>query len=92
MILYEWDDHKNDHNINKHGLGFGDASRVFESASRYDYRRRIVLGEVRESAMAEVDGEVLMLVYTYRKGRVRCISFRKAKRKERQVYYASLQQ
>ncbi len=92
MILYEWDEEKRHANLQKRRLDFLDAGELMESPDALRFHARSVNGELRLGAIGEVDGEVLHLVYTMRENRVRCISFRKAKRKERKRYYASLQQ
>jgi uncharacterized DUF497 family protein len=87
MIIYEWDEKKRLYNLKQHGLDFRRASLVYEDpnkitlASPYPDEERLV-------DMAEVEGRVLLLVYTIRDEKVRCISFRYAKRKtEGRIYY-----
>lgn len=85
MPPYEWDEAKRLTNLVKHGFDFRDARRVYEHPMRVtvrsDYR-----GEVRYVDLAAVGGQVLALTYTLRGGRVRVISLRPAKRKERRIY------
>lgn len=87
MIEYEWNEDKRLYNLNRRGLDFSDAWRVYEAANKitlkspYPYEERLL-------DIAEVDGCVLLLVYTMRGEAVRCISFRYAKRgRERRLYY-----
>jgi uncharacterized DUF497 family protein len=84
-VDYEWDEEKRQSNLRKHGLDFMDADLVFEApvkvtvaATRADDDRCVDL--------AEVNGRVLMLVYSPRRETVRCISFRVASRRERKFY------
>lgn len=85
-MTYEWDEAKRLINLAQHALDFRDAWRVYEHAykltlhSPYPYERRLV-------DIADVNGRVLLLVYTMRGTAIRCISLRYAKRKERRLYY-----
>lgn len=73
-------------NIAKHGLSLADAAdfemaeAVVETDTRHDY------GEPRFRAFGRVDGEARCLVFTYREGEVRAISFRRAHEKELRRY------
>ena len=88
----EWDDDKERINIQKHGLSFSTASKVFDDENRIelydekhstDEERYIVLGLVHK---------VLFVVYTDRKDTTRIISARLATPRERSVYYDDYQQ
>ena len=83
----EWDTNKNDVNVKKHHISFETAARVFLDENRLDYYdivhsmnedRYITIGLVKE---------VIVVVYTLRKTRIRIISARLATRKERELYY-----
>jgi len=84
---FEWDDDKNRGNIEKHGIGFATASRIFEGPlvswvdDRYEY------GEVRHHSIGQVGGViVLAVIHTDRDGIIRIISARRANRAERKRY------
>lgn len=88
----EWDDDKERINIQKHGLSFSTASKVFDDENRIEFydekhsadeERYIVLGLVHK---------VLFVVYTDRKDATRIISARLATPRERSVYYDDYQQ
>lgn len=88
---FEWDENKNRINIEKHGISFSTAQRIFENPvwswhdNRYDY------GENRFISIGVVDGlEVLTVVHTDRNGRKRLISARFASQKERTLYYEKI--
>lgn len=89
---YEWNEAKNQRNIAKHGIDFADAFRIFEKAmlvrrdDRRDYR------DTRWIALGDLNGVVVVLVYTRRRQRVRIISIRRANRRERKVYQERIQQ
>ena len=82
---YEWDEVKRLGNLRKHGLDFMDADLVFEASMKVtvDATRA---DDGRYADLAEVNGRVLMLVYTLRRQTVRCISLRVASRRERKFY------
>jgi uncharacterized protein len=85
--MYEWDKAKREANLRKHGLDFADAWLVYENPDKITLvaasRNELRLMDV---ALLEIHGVVLVLVYTIRGGNVRCISYRPASRKERQLY------
>ena len=87
-MKYEWDENKRQANMKKHGLDFMDANRVYEAVGKLTLPLRS--DEERWMDIADVgrDSIVLILAYMYRGEAVRCISFRKASRKERRLYYA----
>jgi hypothetical protein len=85
--LFEWDAAKNLSNIDKHGLSFETARRIFERPilsvvdDRVDYR------EVREISIGRIDEAVILCVaHTDRKGVRRIISARVASRAERRRF------
>ena len=90
-MIYEWDERKRIGNLEKHGLDFADAWKVFESSVKVTLPMpHAESGEFRRIDIAEVAGVVLVLVYTMRGDSVRNISFRNAKRKERRNFDAAL--
>jgi len=86
MDDFEWDQRKNAANIEKHGVSFETAARIFDDPTletvddRYDY------GETRIAALGLVETTVLYVVYTIRGDTCRIISARKASRHERRAY------
>lgn len=84
---FEWDEDKNRGNIEKHGIGFATASRIFEGPlvswvdDRYEY------GEVRHHSIGQVGGVIMLaVIHTDRDGIIRIISARRANRAERKRY------
>ena|SRR4030066_2136128 len=68
------------------------AWKVFEASKKVTFAApQMESDEVRWMDIAEVQGVVLVLVYTRRADSVRGISFRRAKRKERRAYNAAFQ-
>ena len=60
---YEWDEVKRQSNLRKHGLDFVDADLVFEASIKVTVDAAHKDDE-RYADLAEVNGRVLMLVYT----------------------------
>lgn len=82
---YEWDEDKRLSNIRKHGLDFMDADLVFKASIKVTVDAAHA-DDDRYVDLAEVNGRVLMLVYSLRQQTVRCISLRVASRRERKLY------
>lgn len=89
---FEWNDNKNESNIQKHDLDFQDAVLVFEKPilKRVDARKNY--GEERYIALGELDDTVVVVVYTMRADTVRIISMRRANHHERQIYQKNINQ
>ncbi|MEO5330866.1 MAG: BrnT family toxin [Magnetococcus sp. YQC-5] len=83
---YEWDETKRLVNLTKHNLDFNIAKCVFENhdkitvLSSYPFEERWI-------DLANVQGRILVLVYTMRHAAVRVISLRPAKREERRLLH-----
>ena len=86
-MSYEWDARKARANLAKHGVSFERTVHIFDGLvlerpdTRQDY------GEERIIAIGEVDGQVLVVVYTMRNGNRRIISARMARHDEREAYH-----
>lgn len=85
MDGFEWDETKAAANLEKHGIDFQGAVRIFEAGSIL--RVRSLRGaEERWKAIGSVEGVELAVVYLWRGERRRIISARRARRNERQAY------
>ena len=85
-MRFEWDERKDAGNLAKHGVSFAEAVAVFDGPilrSRDDRRN---YGENRFVACGSAAGRILIVVYTVRGERIRIISARRAKRREREAY------
>lgn len=90
---FEWDEAKNRANIEKHGIGFARASRIFDGWVLSWEDRRFDYGERRMISIGKLDQlTYLTVVHTDRHGVTRLISARPARRSERKIYEAALQQ
>lgn len=89
-MQFEWNENKRLANLDSKGLDFRQAWQIYESRTKITLQSPYE-DEERLIDMAEINGRVAVLVYTYRNGHVRCISFRYAKTKERRMYYHARQ-
>ena len=89
-MKFEWDENKNQININKHGIPFQLATKVFldehviilpDELHSATEDRSIAIGKI---------GKVLYVVFTERRDTIRLISARKATRLEVQLYNDNL--
>lgn len=90
--MYEWDADKNRKNVEKHGIDFQTAKRIFDSpiVSRRDERKDYK--EIRYVSIGIIDEiAIIVVVHTNREGRTRLISARPASRRERRIYYEQIQ-
>jgi uncharacterized protein len=76
----EFDKAKDASNLEKHGVSLARASDMEILTFIEDERRNY--GEVRYRAWGRIDGFYYCLAFTYRDGRVRAISLRRAHEKE----------
>ena len=86
-MVFEWDEEKNLLNQRKHGISFETAAYVFADENyieMYDFEHSI--SEDRYIAIGLV-GDVLFVVFTERKEKIRLISARLATEAERRLYY-----
>ncbi|MGB5633331.1 MAG: BrnT family toxin [Waterburya sp.] len=90
--MYEWDADKNRKNVEKHGIDFETAKRIFDSliVSRRDERKDY--NEIRYVSIGIIDQvAMIVVVHTNRQDRIRLISARPASRRERRIYYEQIQ-
>jgi uncharacterized DUF497 family protein len=81
---FEWDPAKHERNLRTRGIGFDEASLIFDGEiiewpdTRTDY------GETRMNAIGETNDKVLRVTYTVRGQVVRIITAWKANQRDRQ--------
>ncbi len=87
-MLFEWDEAKSRHALSERGFGFDYAARIFlgPTLEQRDVRRDY--GEIRITAIGQVDDDILFVVYTDRGNVRRIVSARLASRKERESWHA----
>ena len=86
-MRFEWDDRKNEINLEKHGFTFTDAYKVFNLPMVIDLDERTDYGEDRWIGIGLLDGRVVVVIYTEpNESTTRIISLRKALSYERKYY------
>jgi len=88
MDEFEWDEDKAASNLEKHGVDFRDAARIFEGTVLASDSGRE--GERRWKAVGVLRGRPIAVIYTMRGKRCRIISARKARRDEEEAYHQVL--
>lgn len=83
---FEWDDRKNELNIDRHGFDFADAYRIFDLPMAVDLDERSDYGEDRSIGTGLLDGRIVVVYTEPDQGTVRIISLRKALSYERKRY------
>ena len=92
MPKFDWDEEKAQHNLNKHGISFEEATSVFDDPLFLTFadpkhsrnkRRFIIMGE-------SATGRLLVVSYTDRSETIRLISARPITNKERKAYESDL--
>ena len=94
MVHFEWDEQKNQRNLDKHRIDFETAQLMFDDPLCVTFIERIEAGEARWHGIGSVEGLVLLaVVHTYREAApdhfIRIISARRATRHERKLYEAA---
>ncbi|ABS66739.1 protein of unknown function DUF497 [Xanthobacter versatilis] len=87
----EWDDGKDAANRVKHGLPLSIAGRLFDGRPRLDRQSiKPPQTELRFETFAAIGEDVLLYIWTWRRGKRRAISLRMAKRSERRAYQEAI--
>lgn len=76
---FEWDEHKRKYNIQKHGLDFADAWKIFRTPMLTSLDEREDYGEDRWIGIGLLDARVVVVIFAERsEDKIRIISLRKA--------------
>lgn len=87
---FEWDEAKQDQNLEKHPIDFADAAELFRS-SRFEWRdERHDYGEERRVTIGVIAGRVCVCAYTLRESRYRIISLRRANVREQARHWQTI--
>jgi uncharacterized protein len=86
IMRFEWDAHKRRLNLEKHGLDFEDAARIFTEDAFVVEDAREDYGESRFLLLGLLYSQVVVMVFTKRDDVIRIISMRKATKREQQEY------
>jgi len=85
---FDWHDEKHNKNISERGFGFDFAAQIFLGRVLTQVDDRADYGEVRIKAIGEVDGIILVVIFTDRDEIRWIISARKANKRERALWHA----
>jgi uncharacterized DUF497 family protein len=88
-MQFDWDDDKRQANLDKHGVDFLYAARIFRGPVLTEIDGRTDYGEVRCVAVGRVGEECFVVVFTQRGDTCRLISARKGGRRDRRKYQDS---
>lgn len=89
-MKYSWNEDKNRRNIERHGIAFKDAVKIFEGETLEQEDDRFEYGEVRVYAIGIMNGLEIAVIYTDRSNdERRIISARRAEPYERRAYWKS---
>ena len=91
-MYIEWNEHKNAANIEKHGIDFTDAGRIFEGPVLERIDDRMDYGETRIAAVEMIEGWELFVIYTMHGQFRRIISARTSNRHERTAFYEAIKE
>jgi uncharacterized DUF497 family protein len=91
-MRYSWDDEKNRSNLQRHGITFEDAIRIFEGPTVEKVDDRFDYGDIRVYAIGLVNGLEITVIYTDRSNdERRIISAWRAEPHERRYYWQNLE-
>ena len=88
---FTWSETKRAANIKAHGLDFVDAASVFEGMTFTFEDDRFSYGEQRFVTLGLLAGITVSVVHTENEYEIRVISFRKATKRESQIYFDEIQ-
>lgn len=88
---FNWSETKRATNIKTHGLDFVDARSVFEGLTYTFEDDRFSYGEHRFVTLGLLAGIPVSVVHTENEYEIRIISFRKATKRESQIYFDAIQ-
>ena len=90
-MKFTWSEQKRDVNFKVHKLDFVDASSVFDGLTFTFEDARFAYGEQRFVTLGLLAGNPVSIVHTENNHEIRIISFRKATRREAQIYFSEVQ-
>ena len=85
---FEFDPAKSHRNKKKHGIDFMEAQKLWEDEDRLEIPARTE-DEPRSVLIAEYGERLWTAIFAYRENRIRLISVRRARSREKELYYES---
>ena len=89
-MVIEWDEKKNQLNIEKYKIDFADAFKIFENQILTKVDDRFDYGEKRWIGLGKLENIIVAFVYTIRGKKLRIISIRKGSNNEKEIYNESI--
>lgn len=90
-MRHSWDEDKNSRNIERHGISFEDAKRIFDGSTLERVDHRFDYGETRVYAIGLVNSLEITVIYTDRNNdERRIISAWRAEPHERHAYWQNI--
>ncbi len=90
-MRFSWTETKRARNLKDHGLDFIDAPRVFEGTSFTFEDNRFTYGERRFVTLGLLAGIPVSIAHSETEHEIRIISFRKATKREAQIFFDQVQ-
>ena len=91
-MRYTWDENKNKANLDRHGITFEDAQRIFEGPTLEKIDDRFDYEEIRIYAIGLVNGLEITVIYADQNNEERrIISAWRSEPHERRAYWQSLE-
>jgi len=90
-MRFTWSERKRAINLKDHGLDFVDTPRVFEGATYTFEDARFDYGEQRFETLGLLAGVPVSIVHTESEDEIRVVSFRKATKREANIYFNQVQ-
>ncbi len=84
--MYEWDENKRQKNIEKHKIDFIDVKEMWDYPVCEFFSLQTNHNEERFLAIGRIKEAYITVVYTWRGGKKRLISARKARKHEKEYY------
>jgi uncharacterized DUF497 family protein len=89
-MRFLWDPPKRKQNLKDHGLDFMDAARVFQGPTYTFEDDRFHYEERRFVTLGLLNGLPVSVVHTETGDRIRVISFRKATKREQEIFFGNI--
>ncbi len=86
---FKWHEEKRESNLNKHGLDFAQAYKVFDGMTFTFEDNRFDYGEQRFISIGLLN-DVVVIVHTETSEEIRIISMRRANKNEQELYFKNL--
>lgn len=89
----EWDTEKNLVNKDKHGVSFEEAVAIWDSIHiDVEEIAHVKDGEIRKATVGWIEDDIFVAIWVKRKGRIRLISVRRARKHEEKILLERIQE